>query len=165
MVERLPSIPGKSNWPWTEETDPGVYTAEIQWPRISIVTPSYNHGLYIEETIRSILLQNYPNLEFIIIDGGSTDNTVEIIKKYEQWLTYWVSEKDRGQTHAINKGLLKCTGEIFNWINSDDLLAKNSLYKLAKVFLENNKPDVICGYTNIFHPMGKQFLNPGILSV
>ena len=87
------------------------------WPRISIVTPSYNQGQYIEETIRSILLQGYPNLEYIIIDAGSTDQTVEIIKKYEMFLSYWVSESDNGQAHAINKGLSLCTGEIFNWIN------------------------------------------------
>ena len=90
------------------------------WPRISIVTPSFNQGQFIEETIRSILLQGYPNLEYIIIDGGSTDESVEIIKKYEPWLTYWVSEKDRGQAHAINKGLERCTGEILAYINSDD---------------------------------------------
>ena len=82
----------------------------VWWPRISIVTPSYNQGQFIEETIRSILLQGYSNLEYIIIDGGSTDKSVEIIKKYEPWLSYWVSEKDRGQSHAINKGFGCSTG-------------------------------------------------------
>ena len=82
----------------------------------SIITPSYNQGQYIEQTIQSVLNQNYPNLEYIIIDGGSTDNTVEIIKKYEKHLKFWVSEKDKGQANAINKGLQYCTGEIFNWI-------------------------------------------------
>jgi len=118
----------KKGWPWAEETDPSIYDGRILYPKISIITPTYNQGEFIEETIRSILLQNYPNLEYIIIDGGSTDNTIEIIKKYERWITYWVSEKDRGQSHAINKGLEKCTGEICNWINSDDCLAANALY-------------------------------------
>ena len=86
------------------------------WPRISIVTPSYNQGQFIEETIRSILLQGYPDLEYIIIDGGSTDQSVEIIRKYEPWLTYWVSEKDRGQSHAINKGFERASGEIRGYI-------------------------------------------------
>lgn len=102
------------------------------WPKISIITPSLNQGEFIEETILSILNQNYPNLEYIIIDGGSTDNSVEIIKKYEDRITYWISEKDEGQSDAINKGLSKVTGDWFNWINSDDLLAKDSLYILAK---------------------------------
>jgi glycosyltransferase involved in cell wall biosynthesis len=97
------------------------------WPKISIVTPSYNQDQFIEETIRSVLLQGYPNLEYIIIDGGSTDNSVEIIKKYSPWLTYWVSEPDRGQSHAINKGFSRARGEIFSWLNSDDFLLPRAL--------------------------------------
>src|SRR5690606_31772171 len=124
------------------------------WPKISIVTPSYNQGQFIEETILSILNQNYPNLEYIIIDGGSTDNTVEIIKKYEDRITYWVSEKDNGQADAINKGLEQCTGEIFNWINSDDYLAKKSLYSIAIASIYNDNAKIIAGgcthFTN--HP-------------
>lgn len=89
-------------------------------PKISIITPSYNQGKYLERTIRSVLEQNYPNLEYIIIDGGSTDTSVEIIKKYESKISYWVSEKDQGQSHAINKGFEKITGDIVAWINSDD---------------------------------------------
>jgi len=119
------------------------------YPKISIVTPSYNQGDFIEETILSILNQNYPNLEYIIIDGGSTDNTLEIIKKYENHLTYWLSEKDKGQSDAINKGLKRCTGEIFNWINSDDILAEGSLWKIGKIYAEE-KPDLICGRLQIF---------------
>jgi glycosyltransferase involved in cell wall biosynthesis len=104
---------------------------EMTWPRISIVTPSYNQGQFIEETIRSVLLQGYPNLEYIIIDGGSTDASVDIIKKYEPWLTYWVSEKDQGQTHALNKGFAHASGVIYGFLNSDDLLQPRALYRVA----------------------------------
>lgn len=121
-------------WPFTNPVDPNIYSERIDWPKISIVTPSYNQGQYIEETILSILNQNYPNLEYIIIDGGSTDDTVEIIKKYEDRIKYWVSERDEGQADAINKGLEKCTGDIFNWINSDDYLEKDALFDIGKNF-------------------------------
>jgi glycosyltransferase involved in cell wall biosynthesis len=106
------------------------------FPQISIVTPSYNQGHFLEETILSVINQNYPNLEYIIIDGGSTDNSVDIIKKYQQYFTYWVSENDKGQANAINKGLQYCTGDIFNWLNSDDYLEPGSLNKIAEIFAD-----------------------------
>jgi glycosyltransferase involved in cell wall biosynthesis len=122
-LEDFPIAPeDKTGWPWTEGSEPLPERMPdgSEWPKISVVTPSYNQGQFIEETIRSVLLQGYPNLEYLIIDGGSTDNTVEIIKKYQPWLTYWVSEKDQGQSHALNKGFQKVTGELVGWQNSDD---------------------------------------------
>jgi glycosyltransferase involved in cell wall biosynthesis len=115
------------------------------WPKISIVTPSYNQGQFIEETIRSVLLQGYPDLEYIIMDGGSTDGSVEIIRKYESWLTYWVSEPDRGQSDAINKGLDKSTGEIMAWLNSDDTYRPNALARAVSYFVENPECDILYG--------------------
>src|SRR5438067_821762 len=93
----------------------------VKWPRISIVTPSYNQGELIEETIRSVLLQAYPDLEFMIMDGGSNDQSVSIIRKYEPWLSRWESSPDNGQAAAINRGFTKATGSVMNWLNSDDL--------------------------------------------
>ena len=122
---------------------------ESNYSGISIVIPSFNQGRFIEDTITSILDQNYPRLELIVIDGGSTDNTVEIIKKYSSSISYWVSEKDSGQSEAINKGLAKCTGEVFNWINSDDMLAPGSLKNIGDAFANNNI-DVYAGYCDYF---------------
>jgi glycosyltransferase involved in cell wall biosynthesis len=103
-------------------------------PSISIVTPSFNQGKYLEETIRSVLDQGYENLQYIIIDGGSTDESVDIIKKYQDRLSYWTSERDKGQTDALNKGVARCTGEIFGYINSDDLLMPGSLDRVAQTW-------------------------------
>lgn len=136
LTELPPSPPGKTGWPWTAESAqlPATMPDGKPWPRISIVTPSYNQGQFIEETIRSVLLQGYPDLEYIIIDGGSTDNTLQIIKKYELWIDYWVSEKDHGQSHAINKGFAVAHGEIINWLNSDDILLPQALKAVAEGF-------------------------------
>ncbi len=106
-------------------------------PRITLVTPSFNQGQFIEETIRSVLDQNYPDLEYIIIDGGSTDESVEIIGRYENRLAYWCSEKDNGQADAINKGFARATGSLLGWINSDDLLSPHSLDLLAEAHARN----------------------------
>ncbi len=118
-------------------------------PKITIVTPSYNQGQYLEETIRSVLEQNYPNLEYFVIDGGSTDNSVEIIKKYADQISWWVSEKDRGQSHAINKGLQKASGEIVGWINSDDLLESDSLDFIGHYFTSHPEILAVTGGCNL----------------
>jgi hypothetical protein len=129
-LAELPKPPsGRSGWPWTEESvrAPEQTLQGGSWPRITVVTPSFNQGQFIEETIRSILLQGYRNLEFFVLDGGSTDGSVEIIRKYERWLTYWVSERDGGQSAAINRGLRMGTGSHAAWINSDDMLCQDAL--------------------------------------
>ena len=105
-----------------------------QWPRISIVTPSYNQAPYLEQTIKSVLNQEYPNLEYIIIDGGSSDGSLEIIKKYESHLAYWCTEKDRGHYHAVNKGFERSTGEIMAWINSDDMYCPWAFRTVGSIF-------------------------------
>lgn len=141
LLKELPlPLNGESGWPWTDECPafPPVMPSGKKWPKISIVTPSFNQGQYIEETIRSVLLQNYPNLEYVVIDGGSSDDSVRIIKKYEPWLTYWVSEKDSGQSHAINKGFEKCSGDLLNWLCSDDILLQGALKTITcQMDLEN----------------------------
>lgn len=141
-LKELPPPPaGKSGWPWTEESPqlPDAMPDGSPWPRISIVTPSFNQGQFLEETIRSVLLQGYPDLEYTIIDGGSTDASTEILKKYEPWLTYWVSEPDRGQSHAINKGVSRSTGGIVAWLNSDDTYLPNCLLAVAKMLASNSR--------------------------
>lgn len=107
-------------------------------PKISIITPSYNQAEFLEKTILSVLNQNYSNLEYIIMDGGSTDGSVEIIKKYESKINFWESKKDNGQSHAINKGLSMATGDIVTWLNSDDYFLPDTLIKVAKIW--NEKP-------------------------
>ncbi len=103
-------------------------------PKISIVSPSYNQGIFLEQTMLSIMDQGFPNLEYIVIDGGSSDNSLEIIKKYENRLTYWVSEQDNGQYHAINKGFGHATGEIMAWLNSDDMYFPWTLQCVGEIF-------------------------------
>jgi glycosyltransferase involved in cell wall biosynthesis len=129
-----PPPPGRSGWPWTGTVPPDPSPAPSRPPRITIVTPSFNQAAFIEATIRSVLLQGWPDLEYIVMDGGSTDETIAILRKYEPWLAHWESERDRGQSHAVNKGWRRATGQIIAWLNSDDLYLPGALERIAAEF-------------------------------
>jgi len=123
-----------------------------RWPRISVVTPSYNQGQFIEETIRSVLLQGYPELEYIVVDGGSTNRTLDVIRRYDQYLDGWVSEPDRGQAHAINKGLAAASGDIQCYLNSDDIFLPGALAGVARNFATARRPVLLCAAGRYFGP-------------
>ena len=124
------------------------------FPKITIVTPTFNRADYLEETIQSVLNQNYPNLEYIIIDGGSTDGTIDIIKKYESSLTFWISEPDNGMYDAIQKGFEKSTGEIMAWLNSDDKHHPGALNIVAQIFSCSKKVEWIMGTPSLYNAEG-----------
>jgi glycosyltransferase involved in cell wall biosynthesis len=130
LAELPPPPPDRTGWPWTEESPPIAGTQ----PRLTLITPSYMQGEFIEQTIRSVLLQGYPDLEYFILDGGSTDGTREIIRKYEPWLAGWRCEKDAGQSAAINEGWERATGEVLGWINSDDWYHPGALAAVGRRF-------------------------------
>lgn len=129
-------------------------------PNISLVSPILNQAPFLEATIQSVLNQEYPNLEYLIIDGGSTDGTLEIIKKYEPQLTYWESQQDNGQAHAINKGWQRATGEIVGWLNSDDLLYPGALEKVGRFFAQNPNVDFIHGHCIQFDDQRGDWVEP-----
>ncbi len=142
-LSELPPPPvGKRGWPWTQdcsvqdsmEISSHNKRAEINWPKVTIVTPVYNQGEFLEETIRSVLLQGYPNIEYIIVDDGSTDHSVEIIRKYEKYLAWWTSQENRGQSCALNRGFARTTGVIHAYLNSDDIYEPGALYACARAF-------------------------------
>ena len=161
-IRDLPPPPdGCNGWPWTDSRDPrlvtGNQTSEAaddrygtrlkseEWPKISVITPNYNYAHFLEATIRSVLLQGYPNLEYIIIDDGSTDNSLEVIRKYERWLTYWEQQKNHGQTHAIDKGLARATGDVVAYLNSDDIYERGALISAGRHFADTGTDHLLYG--------------------
>lgn len=118
--------------------------------KLTIVTPSFNQGRFLEETMLSVLKQGYEPLEYIVVDGGSTDESVEIIRRHEDKLAYWVSEKDRGQVHALNKGLERATGDVFAFINSDDVYLPGAFNAAMSYFEDNPQSQWVCGDTIMF---------------
>jgi len=141
-----PLGPARDQWPW-QNPQPPNYSAAIDWPRITVVTPNYNCGKFIEQTIRSVLLQGYPNLDYWIIDGGSDDESLDIIEHYSDHLSGWISEPDTGQADAIVKGLKRADGLWFNWINSDDYLSPDALKTIGESSVQY---DLIAGSTRDF---------------
>jgi glycosyltransferase involved in cell wall biosynthesis len=142
-----PPPPGREGWPWTVESVPLPDTLPdgAPWPRISIVTPSFNQAQFLEQTLRSILLQGYPDFELLVVDGGSTDGSVAILEKYAAHLTWWVSERDAGQSDAINKGCRRATGEAVGWLNSDDVFYPNALEAMGRAFHAHPEAGLIYG--------------------
>lgn len=133
-----------------------ILKMEKNYPKVSIITPSFNQGKYLEDTILSVVTQSYPNLEYIIVDGGSKDNSLEIIKKYTEKYKFikWVSESDAGQSNAINKGFKLSTGDIVAWLNSDDTYCSDSIANAVDFFYSNSDLDLMYGNANIIDEKG-----------
>lgn len=160
-LNQLPSSPaGKVAWPWTEERPqlPATMPNGEPWPRITVVTPSYNQCEFLEETIRSVLMQGYPNLEYILMDGGSTDGSLEIIEKYSEWFDHWVSQRDDGQAAAINQGWQEATGDIVAYLNSDDVFHDGALAQVALTFSKHAAAKIIVGDCTVIDELGKVIL-------
>ncbi|HEX2852750.1 MAG TPA: glycosyltransferase family 2 protein [Opitutaceae bacterium] len=148
LLATLPAVPPNwTGWPWNEETAPALYVDAPPggWPLVTIVCPSFQQGAFIEETIRSVLLQNYPRLEFIVVDGGSRDATVGILHRYAPWIAHWDSQPDRGQSHALNKACDHATGELIGWINSDDYYLPGAFAAVARAF-RTHGPSLLFGH-------------------
>jgi glycosyltransferase involved in cell wall biosynthesis len=144
LLGQLPKATGDNKgWPWTTEAPPPQPGGH--WPKLTIIMPSFNQGRYIEEAVRSILLQNYPALEFVVIDGGSTDGTTAILERYRPWLSYVRSGKDRGQAHAINMGFAIASGYIIGWLNSDDAYLPGAFERVGRLFAQDPKLEFVYG--------------------
>lgn len=149
LDELPPPPPGRIGWPWTAapasaSVPPDAPDGAV-WPRISVVIPSYNQGAFLEETIRSVLLQGYPDIELMVMDGGSSDGSIAVIRKYEQWLAAWCSERDSGQSHAINKGWERATGQLLAWLCSDDIYLPGCLWAAARAWRSEPSAAMVTG--------------------
>lgn len=157
-LQDLPAPPtGRGGWPWTEECAPLPATRPdgSPWPRLSIVTPVYNQGHYLEETMRSVLLQGYPDLEYLVVDDGSTDGSVAVVKRYAPWLSYWVTQPNQGQRVALNRGFEHATGSVLAYLNSDDLLLPGALERAALEIDPARGRHVIMGRSRFTDPEGR----------
>lgn len=144
-LEDLPAPPaGRRGWPWTQAPDPAPEHG-VRAPSVALVTPSFNQAEYLEEAIRSVLLQGVVGLRYSVVDGGSTDGSVDVIRRYEPWLDSWVSEPDGGQADAINKGFARTPGEILGWLNSDDVLYPGFLARRVREFGSSPEVELLYG--------------------
>ena len=153
VLTEFPAAPaGKTGWPWNVVSRAYPFGRAVAgWPRITIITPNYNYAPFLEMSIRSVLLQGYPNLEYIVIDDGSTDGSLDIIRKYEPWISFWKTGPNRGQTRVLNEGFRMATGDIVNWLCSDDYLCPGALRAVARYFRENPGTDAVVGKGRIIH--------------
>jgi glycosyltransferase involved in cell wall biosynthesis len=152
-----PPPPGKDGFPWTAETDAPTEIAHL--PKITVVTPSFNQGDFLEETIRAVLLQGYPHLEYFVMDGGSSDDSPAIIQKYADFLAGWVSEPDEGQASAINKGFARSTGAVMGWLNSDDILMPGALLTIGSAFAKHPRVKVVTSFRKLIDAEGRPIVN------
>jgi glycosyltransferase involved in cell wall biosynthesis len=162
LAELPPPPAGRTGWPWTEES-PARDDLDGGSPTITVVVPSYQQAAFLEETLRSVLLQGYPALELLVMDGGSKDGSVDIIRRYERWIAGWVSEKDGGQSAAINKGWRRATGELVTWLNSDDILLPGWAAEMARPFVDDAALDfAYCDVRVIDKDSRPEWLYPGL---
>jgi glycosyltransferase involved in cell wall biosynthesis len=147
-MEQQGDIDPRAGWLWQ--------IAGMKWPRITVVTPSFNQALFLERTLASVLSQGYPDLEYLVLDGGSTDGSVEIVKRYADRLAYWRSERDCGQAAALREGFARSTGEVLCWINSDDTFASGALERVGRVFARRPEVDLIHGGLRIVDAQDKR---------
>ena len=141
-----------------------VDTGDIELPRITVVVPSLNQGRFIGHTLKSLVDQQYPDLELIVVDGGSSDETLDVLNAFEAHITWWISETDDGQASAINKGMSRATGSILAWLNSDDCLMPGALFRVARHFSTHPRTDIVYGHRVLINEAGQdvgKWLLPG----